>query len=48
MTVLSLDRSFRRDIDCTKVLCVTGLSKEDFASVEEGIGRELERIRAAE
>lgn len=38
------DRSFNRDIDCSKILRVTGLSKEDFASVEEGIRRELEKI----
>lgn len=38
------DRRFNRDIDCSKILRVTGLSKEDFASVEEGIRRELEKI----
>ena len=38
------DRRFNRDIDCSKILSVTGLSKEDFASVEEGIRRELEKI----
>ena len=42
------DRKFNRDIDCSKILRVTGLSKHDFASVEEGIRRELEKINAAE
>ena len=41
------DRKFNRDIDCSKILRVTGLSKEDFASVEEGIRRELEKINTA-
>ena len=41
------DRRFNRDIDCSKILRVTGLSKEDFASVEEGIRRELEMINTA-
>ena len=38
------DRKFNRDIDCSKILRVTGLSKYDFASVEEGIRHELEKI----
>ena len=42
------DRIFNRDIDCSKILRVTGLSKNDFSSVEEGIKRELEKIHAAE
>lgn len=42
--VWKYDRRFNRDIDCSKILRVTGLSKEDFASVEEGIRRELEKI----
>ena len=42
------DRIFNRDIDCSKILRVTGLSKHDFSSVEEGIKRELEKIHAAE
>ena len=41
------DRRFNRDIDCSKILRVTGLSKQDFISVEEGIRRELEVIRTA-
>lgn len=35
------DRLFERDIDCSKVLRVTGLGREDFATVEEGIRAEL-------
>ena len=35
------DRRFNRDIDCSKILRVTGLSKSDFASVEEGLVHEL-------
>ena len=42
------DRIFNRDMDCSKILRVTGLSKNDFSSVEEGIKRELEKIHAAE
>ena len=38
------DRHFNRDIDPSKILRVTGLSKDDFTSVEEGIKRELEKI----
>ena len=37
------DRHFNRDIDPSKILRVTGLSKDDFTSVEEGIKRELEK-----
>ena len=40
------DRHFNRDIDSSKILRVTGLSKQDFTSVEEGIKHELEKIRA--
>ena len=35
------DRRFNRDIDCSKILRVTGLSRADFASVEEGLVHEL-------
>lgn len=35
------DRLFERDIDCSKVLRVTGLRQADFATVEEGIRAEL-------
>ncbi len=40
------DRRYNRDIDCTKVLQATGLTKKDFASVEEGIRCEIEKIKA--
>ena len=42
------DRRFNREIDCSKILGVTKLSANDFTSIEEGIKRELERIKAAE
>ena len=35
------DRKFNRDIDSTKILSVTGLTKNDFATVQEGIRAEL-------
>ena len=38
------DRKYSRDIDATKVLRVTGLSREDFKSVREGIRHELDII----
>ena len=38
------DRRFNRDIDCTKVLRATGLTKQDFLSVEEGIKQELIKL----
>jgi nucleoside-diphosphate-sugar epimerase len=41
------DRRFNRDIDSSKILRATGLSKNDFASLEEGIKRELEKIQTA-
>ncbi|MBQ9805813.1 MAG: hypothetical protein IJW49_04835 [Clostridia bacterium] len=36
------DRKFDRDIDSTKILSVTGLTKKDFATVPEGIRAELD------
>lgn len=42
------DRRYNRDVDCSKVLRVTGLTKEDFGSVEEGILCELEKIKVSE
>ena len=42
------DRRFNRDIDCTKVLAATGLGKENFATVEEGILTELRNLDAIE
>ena len=38
------DRRFNRDMDCSKILRVTGLASSDFASVEEGIRLELAKI----
>lgn len=39
------DRAFDRAIDCRKVMDVTGLSREDFATVSEGIATELALYR---
>lgn len=38
------DRRYNRDIDCSKVLRVTGLSAKDFASIEYGIRYELQKL----
>ena len=38
------DRKFSRDIDNSKVLSVTNLSKSDFLSIGEGIKIELEKL----
>ena len=38
------DRRVERDIDCSKILSVTGLTRADFASVAEGIRTELGRL----
>ena len=40
------DRRFNRDIDPSKILRATGLSRNDFTSPEEGIKRELEKLKA--
>mgnify|MGYP003292360299 CR=1 FL=1 len=42
--ILIYDRFFDRTIDNSKVLKATGLSAEDFVSVEEGLKIELEKI----
>ena len=42
------DRKFNRDIDNSKILHVTGLSKHDFESVKEEIRREFEKINSVE
>ena len=39
------DRIFDRHIDASKVLSVTGLKKDDFASVRDGILAELKILR---
>lgn len=41
------DRRFNRDIDASKVLRVTGLTANDFETVEEGIRRELKKLGRA-
>jgi nucleoside-diphosphate-sugar epimerase len=38
------DRRFNRDIDCSKVMKATGLTPQDFSSVEQGIITELNII----
>lgn len=38
------DRHYNRDVDCSKVLKVTGLTKQDFSTVEEGIKQELIKL----
>lgn len=38
------DRHYNRDIDCSKVLRVTGLTKQDFGTVEHGIRQELIKL----
>ena len=42
--ILFYDRLYSRDIDNTKILKATGLRKEDFYSVEDGIKTELRNI----
>lgn len=42
------DRTYDRDIDCSKVLRVTGLTQADFTSVEEGIRIELDNLARSE
>jgi len=38
------DRRYNRDVDCSKVLKATGLTRADFTPVEEGIRRELKKL----
>lgn len=38
------DRRYNRDVDSSKVLRITGLAEKDFASVEEGIRREVAKL----
>ena len=40
------DRLFDRDIDCSKVLSVTGLKNEDFLPLREAIALELKSLNA--
>lgn len=39
------DRCYNCDIDCSKVMRVTGLTKDDFLTVEEGLRFELEKLQ---
>lgn len=41
---LKYDRLFSRDIDCSKVLKVTGLNKSDFCDIKTALTLELEQI----
>lgn len=43
--ILKYDRLFDRKIDNSKILKVTGLKKEDFTSIRDGIKCELEKIK---
>lgn len=42
--ILKYDRLFDRKVDNSKILNVTGLKKEDFASIRDGIKIELDKI----
>ena len=46
--ILKYDRLFDRKIDNSKILKVTGLKKEDFTSIRDGIKYELEKINKGE
>lgn len=46
--ILTYDRLFDRAVDNSKILRDTGLTKADFATVEEGIRTELARIEQGE
>lgn len=43
--ILKYDRLFNREIDNSKILAATGLKKEDFVSIKDGIRIELEAIK---
>lgn len=45
---LKYDRLFDRKIDNAKILKVTGLKKEDFTPIRDGIKHELEKIESEE
>ena len=38
------DRRYNRDIDCSKILAATGLTRADFATPEEGLIHELKLL----
>ncbi len=44
--ILKYDRLYDRKIDNSKILKATGLKKDDFTSLEDGIKIELEKVRA--
>lgn len=44
--ILKYDRFFDRKTDCSKVFEVTGLKREDFKSIKQGILIELDKINA--
>lgn len=46
--ILIYDRLFDRRIDNSKILTATGLKKEDFISIKEGIKIELDKIKREE
>ncbi len=41
---LRYDRLYNRDVDCSKVLAATGLTRADFVPLEEAIGREIAQL----
>ncbi len=45
--ILRYDRLFDRAVDNRKILAATGLRREDFTPIREGIQRELDNLRAA-
>ena len=46
--ILKYDRLLDRKIDNSKILEVTGLSKDDFTSIRDGIKYELGKINKGE
>lgn len=42
------DRKFDRDVDCSKVLTVTGLSRDDFTTIENGIKAEMKILKRSQ
>lgn len=43
--ILKYDRMFDRKIDNSKILAVTGLIKDDFASIKKGLEKELKELK---
>lgn len=46
--ILKYDRMFDRRIDSSKIMTVTGLKKEDFAPIKEGVKTEILKYRKGE